>query len=92
MIFLEICNSYKIVTKGLYVKKDYCTGNLSTEIRLFSNSVYKKMLIEQFDKHLPHFLFKFDFVNFCNSNIEDFQNLFYILILGNIPGFTEKNT
>ena len=50
------------------------------------------MLIEQFDKHLPHFLFKFDFVNFCNSNIEDFQNLFYILILGNIPGFTEKNT
>ena len=30
-IFLEICKSYKIVPKGLYVKKNYCIGNPSTE-------------------------------------------------------------
>ena len=33
IIFLEICKSYKIVPKGLYVKKDYCIGNPSTEFR-----------------------------------------------------------
>ena len=31
IIFLEICKSYKIIPKGLYVKKDYCIGNPSTE-------------------------------------------------------------
>ena len=31
IIFLEICKSYKIVPKGLYVKKDYCIGNPSME-------------------------------------------------------------
>ena len=31
IIFLEICKSYKIVPKRLYVKKDYCIGNSSTE-------------------------------------------------------------
>ena len=33
IIFLDICKSYKIVLNGLYVKKDYCIGNPSTEFR-----------------------------------------------------------
>ena len=37
------------------------------------------------------FGFKFDFVKFCNSNIEDFENLFNILTLDNMPGFIEKS-
>ena len=162
IIFLEICKSYKIVPKGLYVKKHYCIGNPSTEfcdnwrkekldyqlrlcdmliqenvrklskleedfgqvIRKFKvnvnflfklrfhldrvekkqqkiklrklrslspNSVYKKLLIERFYEHLPHFRLKLDFVKFCNSNVEDFENLFNILTLDNMPGFIEKN-
>ena len=31
-IFLEICKSYKTVPRGLYVKKDHCIGNPSTEV------------------------------------------------------------
>ena len=41
IIFLEIFKSYKIVLKGLYVKKDHCIGNLSTE---FCNSWHKEKL------------------------------------------------
>ena len=41
IIFLEICISYKIVPKGLYVKKDHCIGNPSTE---FCNSWHKEKL------------------------------------------------
>ena len=53
--------------------------------------MYKKLLIGQFFEHLPHFRFKLDFVKFCNLNIEDFENLFNILTLDNMPGFTEKS-
>ena len=42
-------------------------------------------------KFLPHFLFKLDFVKFCNSNIEDLENLCNILTFDNMPGFIEKN-
>ena len=41
IIFLEICKSYKIVPKGLYVKKDHCIGNPSTE---FCSSWHKVKL------------------------------------------------
>ena len=58
---------------------------------LSPNSMYKKLLTERFYEHLPHFRFKFDFVKFCNSNIEDFENLFNILTLDNMPGFIEKS-
>ena len=58
---------------------------------LSPNSVYKKLLIERFYEHLPHFRFKLEFVKFCNSNIEDFKNSYNILALDNMPGFIEKN-
>ena len=48
---------------------------------LSTDSMYKKLLIERFYEHLPHFRFKLDLVKFCNSNIEDFENLFNILTL-----------
>ena len=41
IIFLEICKSNKIVPKGLYVKKNYCIGNPSTE---FCNNWRKEKL------------------------------------------------
>ena len=58
---------------------------------LSPNSVYKKLLIERFYEHLPHFRFKLDFVKLCNSNVEDFEKLFNILTLDNMSGFIEKN-
>ena len=58
---------------------------------LSPNSVCKKLLIERFYEHLPHFRFKLDFVKFCNSNIEEFENLFNILTLDNMLCFIEKN-
>ena len=62
------------------------------KLRSFSpNSMYKKLLTERFYEHLPNFRFKFDFVKFCNSNIEDFENLFNILTLDNMPSFIEKS-
>ena len=162
IVLLEICKSYNIVPKGLYMKKDYCIGNPSTEfcnswrkekldyqLRLWDmliqgnvrklskleddfgevirktkvnlkflfrlrfhldrvekkqqkiklkklrslspNSMYKKLLTERFYEHLPHFRFKFDFVKFCNSKIEDFENLLNSLTLDNMPGFIEKS-
>ena len=57
---------------------------------LSPNSVCKKLLIERFYEYLPHFRFKLDFVKFCNSNIEELENLFNILTLDNMPGFIEK--
>ena len=53
--------------------------------------MHKKLLIERFYEHLLHFRFKLEFVKFCNSNIEDFENFFNILTLDNMPGFIEKN-
>ena len=53
--------------------------------------MYKKLLIEQIYEYLPHFRFKFDFVKFCSSNIEDFENLFNIFTLDNMTSFIEKN-
>ena len=58
---------------------------------LCPNSVYKKLLIERFYEHLPHFRFKLEFVKFCISKVEDFENLFNILTLDNMPDFIEKN-
>ena len=42
IIFPEICRSYKIVPKALYVKKNNCIGNPSTE---FLTSGGRKSLI-----------------------------------------------
>ena len=40
---------------------------------------------------MAYFLFKFDFVKFCNSNIEDFENLFNIFTFDHMLGFIEEN-
>ena len=32
--------------------------------------------IDQLKKDLPGFQFKLDFINFCNSYFEDFENLY----------------
>ena len=48
--------------------------------------MYKTLLIERFYEHLPRFLFKLDFVKFCNSEIRDFENFDNILKLDNMPG------
>ena len=50
----------------------------------------KKLLIEQFYEHQPHFGFKLDFVKFYNSNTEDFEDFFNIFTLENMPDFIEK--
>ena len=51
----------------------------------------KSCKLNDFMSILPHFPFKLDFVKFCNSNIEDFENLFDILTRDKMPGFIEKN-
>lgn len=37
-----------------------------------------------------HIFFQLDFAKSCNSNIKDFKNLFKVLELDNILGFTEE--
>ena len=46
---------------------------------LSPNCVYKKLIIERFYEHLPHFRFNLEFVKFN------------ILTIDNMPGFIEKN-
>ena len=60
-------------------------------IFFIGNTSFKKLVIERFYEHLPHFRFKLEFVKFFCSNIEDFENLFNILTLDNMPSSTEKN-
>ena len=67
------------------------------EVELFWNSRlllsegYKKSEVIYFYLFSFSCRFKLEFVKFCNSNIEDFENLFNILTLDNMPGFIEKN-
>ena len=39
------------------------------------NSHLKRMVLEQFDEHLPHFQFKSDFLSYCNSLCPEFENV-----------------
>ena len=42
---------------------------------LSRNSHLKRMVLERFDEHLPHFQFKSDFLSYCNSLCPEFENL-----------------
>ena len=42
---------------------------------LSRNSHLKRMVLERFDEHLPHFQFKSDFLSYCNSLCLEFENL-----------------
>ena len=42
---------------------------------LSRNSHLKRMVLERFDEHLPHFQFKSDFLSYCNSLCSEFENL-----------------
>ena len=35
----------------------------------------KRMVLERFDEHLPHFQFKSDFLSYCNSLCSEFETL-----------------
>ena len=53
--------------------------------------MYKKLLIELFFEHSPHFKFKFDFARFCNWSIEGFEKIFNILTVLKVPFTSVKN-
>ena len=42
---------------------------------LSRNSDLKRMVLERFDEHFPHFQFKSDFLSYCNSLCPEFENL-----------------
>ena len=42
---------------------------------LSRSSHLKRMVLEGFDEHLPHFQFKSDFLSYCNSLCPEFENL-----------------
>ena len=46
---------------------------------LSRNSNLKKMVLERFNEHLPHFQFKSVFFLYCNSQCPDFENLYTLL-------------
>ena len=39
------------------------------------NSHLKRMVLERFHEHLLHFQFKLDFLSYCNSQCQEFENL-----------------
>ena len=42
---------------------------------LSRNSHLKRMVLERFDEHLPHFQFKLNFLSYSNSLCAEFENL-----------------
>ena len=92
---------------GHFIKKSKVNGNFLFKLRfdldrvekkklnkllsLSHNSMYKKLLIELFFEHSPHFKFKFDFARFCNSSIEDFEKFFNIFTVLKVPFNSVKN-
>ena len=48
---------------------------------LSGNSSLKKMVFERFNKHLPHFQFKADFLWYCSSQCREFENIYTLTTL-----------
>ena len=77
---LKIARSVKLVVKTyLYILKEHAKTKRKTIASLSRNSHLKRMVFEQFDEHLPHFQFKSDFLSYCNSLCQEFEN-FYTLV------------
>ena len=48
---------------------------------LSGNSSLKKTVFEQFNEHLPHFLFKVDFLSYCSSQCPEFEDIYTLTTL-----------
>ena len=62
------------------------------KLRKFSNNetLYFKCL-ERFESHFDFFSFKFDFLEFCNNFVPDFQKLYYLLHWNNSDSIKESS-
>ena len=63
------------------------------KLRKLSNNetLYFKCL-ERFESHFEFFSFKFNFLEFCNNFVPDFENLYYLLHLNSSDSIKESSS
>ena len=57
------------------IEKEQAKFKRKKLVSLSRNSHLKRMVLELFDEHRPHFQFKSDFLSYCNSLCQEFENL-----------------
>ena len=70
------------VRNHLYkIEKEHAKTKRKKLASLSRNSHLKRMVLERFDEHLPHFQFKSDFLSYCNSLCPEFENLYTLVTI-----------
>ena len=72
---LDISWSIKVRNHLDKIEKEQAKVKQKTLPSLSRNSHLKRMVLERFDEHVPHFQFKSDFLSYCSSPCPEFQNL-----------------
>ena len=63
------------------IEKEHAKTKRKKLAKLSRNSHFKRMVLERFDEHLPHFLFKSNFLSCCNSLCLEFENLYTLVTI-----------
>ena len=58
---------------------------------ILNNNNYNNTEISHFESHFEFFLFKFNFLEFCNNCAPDFENLCYLLHLNTSDSIKKNN-
>ena len=60
--------------------------------KLSTNETLYLKCLERFESHFEYFLFKFNFLEFCNNFVPDFENLYYLLHLNTSDSIKESSS
>ena len=60
--------------------------------KLSNNETLYLKCLERFESHFEYFLFKFNFLEFCNNFVPDFENLYYLLHLNTSESIKESSS
>ena len=60
--------------------------------KLSTNETLYLKCLERFESHFEYFLFKFNFLEFCNNFVPDFENLYYLLHLNASDSIEESSS
>ena len=73
-------------------KKPGSRRKLKTLGKLSNNETLYFKCLERFESHFEFFLFKFNFLEFCNNFVPDFENLYYLLHLNTSSSIKESSS
>ena len=61
-------------------------------LKLSNNETLYFKCLERFENHFDFFSFKFNFLEFCNNFVPDFENLYYLLHLNTSDSIKESSS